>query len=507
MGWYENTWKPVKLGDTKVSGRGFSGASYKASDWFNKLMINSGSRKNKLDRFDVMDTTVDISRALDVIAEDISSDGADDNKVFDFDFPEDFKSTKGQNKTIQDTMNLWMKRTELDYRFFDYCREMIKYGMIAFRMGKNGTLQKLIPHRIEGYKLSPDDDTLITHYVYNNTGAFRNENDDLVSGQGTKAEDKKELIPVEDLLIMKIGEGPYGESILDRVYRVWKQLQLLEDAIVIYRIVRAPERRVFYIDIGKMPVHKAEGYIEKVKNKIRQKQVVKNGEIETDYNPASMQEDYYIGTTGEGRGSKVETLPGGDNLGKIEDLQFFNKKLSLGLRIPPSYLDSYSEDVNGAQYNDGRVASAYIAEMRYVGYVKRIQKTIAKELFRNFKRFAKKSGVEIPEELDFIISPPQSFAIYKENELNSVLLTTYGSADGVESISKRFALRRYLNMDEEDLVANEDQKLMEKGLSPEQIKKLKQEERYNIVYGDGHLNPNVEVDEEGTKLIGGIPQD
>jgi len=487
LGWYEKNWKPVKLKNVGYSGGGFS-ASNRTFDWYSKLLVNEGKRKSKLDRYDTMDTTVDISRALDVIAEDISSDGADDDKTFMIEFHDESNPKETLVKTLKSTLNIWEKKTEFDYKFFDYIREMIKYGCVVFKLLPNGSLQKLIQSRIEGYKLSDKDDTIVTHYIYNANGSYTNKNGDVIHGESNK-NNEKEIIKIENLLIIKTSDSPFGESILDNIYRVWKQLQLLEDAVIIYRVVRAPERRVFYIDVGKMPIHKAEKHLETTKNKIRQKQITRNGEIETDYNPASMQEDFYIAQTGEGRGSRVETLPGGENLGRIEDLQYFNKKLSLGLRIPPSYLDSYSDDVNGAGYSDGRVGTAYIAELRYVGYITRLQKIISKTLYNNFKRFAKKRGVDfkddIMEDLDFIISPPQSFAIYKENELNSVLFNTYSSAESSESFSKKYSLKKYLNMDDIEITSNEDMKLMEMGYSKKEIKKFDEHERMNLVYGDG----------------------
>ena len=146
------------------------------------------------------------------------------------------------------------------------------------------------------------------------------------------------------------------------MFKVYKQKELLEDAIIIYRIQRAPERRIFYIDVGNMPSHLAMSFVERVKNEIHQRRIPSStgggSAIDSSYNPLSINEDYFFPQTAEGRGSKVDTLPGGTNLGEIDDLRYFTNKLMRALRIPSSYLPTGADD-SQAQYNDGRVCLLY----------------------------------------------------------------------------------------------------------------------------------------------------
>lgn len=494
MSYISKTWKPVS-GNVAMS-NSFSPAVGKNAGngkWFNNLVEFGGKWQERIEKYRNMDMTTDIFRALDIIAEDISSENADDNSLFELGFEENIKES--QLKTINKTLKLWEKKTKLDYKFFDYAREMLKYGIIIFETKSDGSLIKLKTDRIQGYILSEKDDDTVEYYLYDRNGQYKTDNGTEIfkPKTDTRTNVTRELdkLKTKDLLILKTGDSPMGESILEKIYRVWKQLQLLEDAVVIYRIVRAPERRVFYIDIGKMPAHKAETYIERVKNKMRQRQIVnKDGSIESTYNPASTQEDFFLAQSGEGRGSRVETLDGGSNLGRIEDMQFFNKKLSLGMRIPPSYLDSYAENTDGSQNNDGRLGTAYIAELRYAGYIKRLQKFISKEIFTNFRKYSKRLGIELPDDLEFAIAPPQSFAIYKQNELDNILLNAYNSADGMTTLSKRENLKKYLEMEEDDLTENETAILKEKGLSEKDLKDMPEEMRMNLVYGDGEAARN-----------------
>lgn len=484
----EKTWKVVDLKQyNKTSYTPLrSSKNDEFKNWYDTVTTLSEEWKKNVAKFRQMDLTIDINRALDIIAEDVASDGGDDEKMFVLETNDD-DAPKSKIKTITEMQKLWEKRSGLDINFFQYVRELCEYGLVLIEIGKDGELKKLEADRIEGAVWGDDDN--ITHYLYNPNNPFVVNNDETVDTKKKNTGATVDLIQykVEDLLILKLGEGAFGESVLKRVYRTWKQLQLLEDAVVIYRIVRAPERRVFMVDIGNMPAHKAESYIENIRRRQSQKQVTNasSGEYETEYNPASMQEDYYVGTTSEGRGSRIETLPGGENLGRIEDLQWFNKKLALGMRIPPSYLDSYSEDSNGGTYNDGRVGTAYIAELRYAGYIRRVQKRVALEISKHFRLFCKSQKVEIPEMMEIQITPPQSFVVYKENEVNNALWNTYSSAENSEFLSKRFAIKKYLHWEDDELVENENAKMEEIGIEMKIIKSMPNEIRNNLIYGTG----------------------
>jgi Bacteriophage T4-like portal protein (Gp20) len=494
MSYISKQWKPVNIKARQSGSSGGSVTSYKGggnTNWYKSLIDIDVKFQQKVEKYRNMDQSIDISRALDIIGEDISSENADDNEVFVLSYPEETKES--QLKTAKKTLEVWEGKTTFDYRFFDFVREMLKYGIVIFEVNRDGSLVKLKTDRIKGYILDPIDEDKVEFYLYDREGDYKDEQGEDVNRSKTKisSNSQKELekLKKKDLFIMKVGEGPYGKSILEDAYRSWKQMVLLEDAVVIYRIVRAPERRVFYIDIGKMPAHKGETYLERVKNKMRQRQIVdtETGNVASTYNPASMQEDFFIASSGEGRSSRVETLPGGDNLGRIEDLQFFNKKLALGLRIPPSYMDSFGDQGSESQNNDGRIGTAYISELRYAGYIKRLQKRISKQIFTNFRKFAKRFDTELPEDLGFSIASPQSFAIYKQNELDNILLNAYNSAEGTTVLSKRESMKRYLQMDEVEILENETTKLLELGISSKKIKGLPEEIRMNLIYGEADV--------------------
>lgn len=489
MSYVSRTWKPVSVKQSVASYGGGAAKSTTSNSWYSNLVANESRWKERMQRYRSMDATIDINRALDIIAEDIASDNADDQAVFELLYEDAEKATSTTIKTADKTLKIWEKKVEFDYKFFQYVREMLKYGIVMFEVKPDGSLIHLRPDRIRGYILNEKDDTEVEYYLYDRNGTYKSETGEEIFTASRRETEDVEKLPVKKLFILKNGDDPLGESILEKVYRIWKQLILLEDAVVIYRIVRAPERRAFYVDIGKMPAHKAEAYVEKVKTRMSQRQIMNrgNGQLETEFDAHSATEDFFLAQSGEGRGSRIETLPGGENLGRIEDLQYFNKKLATGLRIPISYMDTYGESTDGSIHNDGRVGTAYIAELRYAGYIQRLQKRIAKSIFTNFRKFAKKFGTELPEDLEFMIVPPQSFAVYKQNELASVLLNTFASAEGSDIFSKRDSLKRYLQWDEDDILENENARLEEMGIPEKNLKKLPTEIRTNLVYGDGEV--------------------
>jgi len=270
-------------------------------------------------------------------------------------------------------------------------------------------------------------------------------------------------INAEHVVHMSMSDGmdnlfPFGQSVLEQVFKVYKQKELLEDAIIIYRVQRAPERRVFYIDVGNMPTHLAMQFVERVKNEINQRRIPSTSgganHIDATYNPMSINEDYFFPQTAEGRGSKVDTLPGGTNLGEIDDLRFFTNKLFRGLRIPSSYLPTGPDD-SQQQYNDGRVGTAYIQELRFNKYCSRLQSMLNPTFDEEFKLWIKSKGYNIDNGMfEVKLNPPQNFAQYRQTEMDQARIQSFSQVAELPYMSKRFALKRFLGLSEEEMARN-----------------------------------------------------
>lgn len=488
----ENVWRPVKLGGQSS---GYTITNYAvSSSWYNKIIdVSNGNRYSRLRRYYEADkASVEISRAMDIIAEDITSCNADTKSPFEIDFDDDHKLTRTYMTLINAAQESWAERTCFDEELFNRVRRTLVLGCTFYRKNKDGTLSELPSERFVGYVISENDENVVTHYLYDPAlERFDKRGRRTYSRSGGAAmkanPDMYEPISIDDLVVLKIGEGPFGKSLIEDVYRTWKQLDLLEQAVLIYRVVRAPERRIFYIDTGNLQGPKREAAMEKQRIRLAQKRVAKGGEVETEYDPHSTGEDIFIPTNSSGKGSRVETLPGGTAIGELADLDYWRKKLASGLRIPASMIDSQQEGADQHQFNDMRVGQMYQIEMRYLGHVKRLKAGIVKPLAENFEDFCEKREIKLKKEATFGITEAMSFSIYREIEINSTLMNVYASSSNMPSISRRYALERFMNMDKEELVENEYDRLMELGLDDKQIKDMPEHVMRNLVYGDGRL--------------------
>jgi hypothetical protein len=167
---------------------------------------------------------------------------------------------------------------------------------------------------------------------------------------------------------------PYGTSMLDKIRRIWKQLLLAEDAMLIYRTSRAPERRVFKVFVGNMDDKDIEPYVQRVASKFKRDAVAdpRNGQVDMRYNQMAVDQDYFIPVRDPAQTNPIETLPGAQNLGEIADIEYIQKKLLAALRIPKAFLGF--EDVVG----EGKTLA--LMDIRFARTINRIQKSLIQEL-------------------------------------------------------------------------------------------------------------------------------
>jgi len=453
------------------------------------------NRTERYGQYETMDIDSEINAALDILAEFCTQTNSENGTGFDIHFHE--TPTESEIDIIKKQLTNWNNLNDFSMRLFKIFRNTLKYGDQVFirdpetfqlYYSEMNKVTKIIVNESEGKKpeqyiikdINPNFENLTvtasTSSDYGNQGdLYKNRgyiqpSTQYSGGGGTSAQGRfdralnEKAIDASHVVHASLTEGldtnwPFGNSILEQVFKVFKQKELLEDAIIIYRIQRAPERRVFYIDVGNMPSHMAMSFVERVKNEIHQRRIPsKTGGgtniMDTTYNPLSTNEDYFFPQTAEGRGSKVDTLPGGTNLGEIDDLKFFTNKLFRGLRIPSSYLPTGFED-SPAAYNDGRVGTAMIQEKRFNEYCMRLQRLICSTFDREFKMFLKWRGVEIDNStFELRFNEPQNFASYRETEMDGARINTFQALEGYPYMSKRFLMQRYLGMTEEEMSEN-----------------------------------------------------
>ena len=251
-------------------------------------------------------------------------------------------------------------------------------------------------------------------------------------------------------------------SYLHKAIKPVNQLRMIEDALVIYRISRAPERRIFYIDVGNLPKIKAEQYLKDVMNRYRNKLVydATTGEIRDDRNHMSMLEDFWLPRREGGRGTEITTLPGGSNLGEIDDIQYFQKKLYRSLNVPISRMESESG------FSLGRSTEITRDELKFTKFVQRIRKKFS-PLFTDILKtqlllkgiIAPEDWPEIQEHLQYDFLADGHFAELKDAEL---LENRLNQLQTVESyigtfFSKEYVLKKVLRMTDTEIQAMRDQ--------------------------------------------------
>jgi hypothetical protein len=217
---------------------------------------------------------------------------------------------------------------------------------------------------------------------------------------------------------------PYGSSCLEAARRIWRQLILIEDAMMVYRVIRSPERRVFYIDVGNVPPEDVANYVEQAKNSLKVNKVTgaSGGNVDLRYNPMAVDEDYFIPVRGGDSGTRIESLAGGQNTSAIEDVEYVQKKLFAALKVPKAYL-GYDEEV-------GSKATLAQEDIRFSRSIARIQKTIIAELNKLAMIHLYAHGFDGEDLLDFSLSlsNPSSLAQQQKLSLIEQKFTIAGSA-------------------------------------------------------------------------------
>lgn len=455
---------------------------YGRMSWYNRLVQGSASRKNRYREYDVMDNDPDIALALDLIAEEMTGNNPKSELPLELQltpFPNQEIPTS-KTMTLKAALKTFVAIQKLDTpRLFNMCRGVLKYGDMFYLRSKNkhGKWLFIHPKNVEGAIVSRDDifdikgwniKTDFDHsYSSFGTNVYANVSGNVgdTNIQPYKAGDVVRLSLWDEVS----EEAPFGQSILRAIYKPFKQKELLEDSIVIYRIQRAPERRVFYIDVGRTHPHQVSALLEKVKNDFRQKRIPSQfggkSQVDAIYNPQSMQEDFFMAVRPNSSGSRIETLPGGQNLGNLDDLHIFFRKIWRGLKIPESYINTLAGDGGLGSFNDTKVGIALMQEVKFTLYIERLQTYIESVLDEEFKRFVYENGITIDPSLYKIKLPsPSNFKKFRQQELDAALVNTYSNAKDIGSLSERFKQIKYLQLTHEEMAQNERMLREEKGL-------------------------------------------
>ena len=283
---------------------------------------------------------------------------------------------------------------------------------------------------------------------------------------------------------------PYGTSMLEKARRIWKQLLLSEDAMLIYRVTRAPERRIFKIFVGNIDEQDVPSYVQKIANNFKKSPVIdqNTGQIDTRYNQMAQDQDYFIPVRDPNAPSPIDTLPGATNLSEIADIQYLQKKLFTALRVPKPFLGF--EEANGEGKN------LALQDIRFARTINRIQQSMLQELNKIAIIHLYILGLEDElENFTLTLNNPSTQAEMLKIEQTQLKVTLYKDAvsdagNGFGSMSMTRARKEILGMSDEEIRNDLEQQRLEKAAAAEMeqtaniIKKTGLFDKVDKLYGD-----------------------
>ena len=455
-----------------------SGKQFKRTDYnpFAGLYGNAQTSQNRLERyvdFDQMEYTPEIAAALDIYADEMTT-----HSVL-----QPLMSIDCNNQEIKSILHsLYFSIMNLEFNLFGWCRTMCKYGdyFLYLDIDEHLGIKSVIGlpgseiERIDGEdKTNPN----YSQFQWNSAGlTFENWQ---MAHFRILGNDKY---------------APYGSSVLEASRRIWRQLTLIEDAMMAYRIVRSPERRVFYIDVGNIPPQDIEQYMQKVMTSMKRNQVVDptSGRVDLRYNPMSVDEDFFVPTRA-GSSSRIESLPGGTMVGDIDDVKYLRDKLFSALKIPGSYLTSTNAEAGGGE--DATTLAQ--KDIRFARTVQRLQRSIITELEKIGIIHLYTLGFRGEDLVSFKLKLNNPSKIAELQELEHWKTKFDVASTATEGFfSRQWIAAHLFNMTEEEFVKNQRQLYYDRQFDS-MLEAIAEQAQAEVT------SPGSDLGEEGEDILGG----
>jgi len=377
-----------------------------------------------------------------------------------------------QKKELQKQYNYVMDLFNLDMKGWEYFRTLLIDAEIFLENvinedNKEAGIISLV--QIPTEHINPIYDNvqnmIIKGYLLQKPKPKDDKNGGNVNGRGPSGgpvKDGKELIPLERHQVTYFHSHTWNENktirlpYLEVARRAYKQLSLIEDSIVVYRLVRAPERLAFYVDVGNMPAAKAEAYLKRLMQNYWSKRTYdsdQGGSINV-YDPQSMLDSYWFARRNGQDGTKVERIEGGANLGKLEDLNYFVNKLYKALRVPSSRLNPDTKFADGAEI--------LREELKFAKLIIRLQRQFSNTIRETYITHLKLKGLwkdfKLKDnDVSILLNPPSHFSAIRDQQLLQIRMDNFKGATQVENtVSKTYALKKYMNYSDEEILANRE---------------------------------------------------
>ena len=411
--------------------RSASGQEFKTSQYsevYSALQSDYYANQNRMDRyvdFDQMEYTPEIASTLDIYADEMTT-----SSVF-----RTILNIACSNQEIRSVLEtLYYSILNVEFNLYGWARSMCKYGdfFLYLDIEQDEGIKNVIgmpSNEIERLEGEDDKNPNYVQYQWNSAGIT------LENWQ------------VGHFRVLGNDKfAPYGTSILEPARRIWRQLTLLEDAVMAYRIVRSPERRIFKIDVGNIPPEDVEQYMQRVMTQMKRNQIVdvNTGRVDLRYNPLSVEEDYYIPVRGADSGTDIKTVGGGQYTGDIDDVKYLRDKLFSALKIPMSYLSRG----DGADEDKATLAQK---DIRFARTIQRLQRSIVSELEKIAVVHLFTLGYRGNDLLSFKVTLNNPSKLAELQELEH-WKSRFDAADGASAgyFSRRWVAKNILNISEEE---------------------------------------------------------
>ena len=275
----------------------------------------------------------------------------------------------------------------------------------------------------------------------------------------TQQVEKYEYIPFEKNQVTYVNSGIWNEDktmrlpYIENARRSYRQLTMIEDAIVVYRLVRAPEKLVFNVDVGNMPPPKAEAYLKKLMHNYWNRKTFDNnqGGMVNAFNPQSMLDSFWFAKRAGSDGTQVTTLPGGQNLGELSDLQYFVQKLYKALKVPSNRLNPESTFSDGTEILREELKFARFIMRLHQRFAEGLKNTLVTHL--KLKKLWKEYDLK-EDNIEIEFNPPSSFYALREQQIFEIKSGNFTNMSGNELVSNTFCQKKYLDWNDVDIQAN-----------------------------------------------------
>ena len=378
--------------------------------------------------YDAMDNDPIIASALDIYADESTTKNEYGDTL----------TIKSTNENVSAILhNLFYDVINIEFNLWPWVRNLVKYGdfFLALEIAEGKGIVNVIPYSVYNTERLEGTDPTNQNYV-----KFKVELDRF----GKKEYENYEMAHFR--LLSDTNFLPYGKAMIEGGRRVWKQLSLMEDAMLIHRIMRAPEKRVFKIDIGNIPPQEVDNYMQKIINKMKKTPFVdKNtGDYNLKYNIQNLTEDFFLPVRGSDSGTNIDNLAGLD-YAAIEDIDYLKHKLFAALRVPKAYL-SYDENVNGK-------ATLAAEDVRFARTIERIQRTVVSELAKIAVVHLAANGIEDSEMTNFELSLTNASTIYEQEKVNlwSEKVRLASDAKALNMLSSDWAYHNIFGLSQDEI--------------------------------------------------------